>query len=279
MTTTQLSEDRKQHLADLATEVVADHCVGLPIQPTDIIRGQQLTLSFGYYGVAFDGMLECRAARFHIYCNLSRVESPTSARARFTLCHELGHFFIDSHRTALASGCPPHPSESEYNSRSPVEREADFFAGRLLMPENAFRSKARGSVRGLTGILSLANAFQTSLTSTAIRYAELELVPCAVIKWGPDGFGWRWVSTETFRARYRTTLDRTSLLPPDSATARALRGVEPPSKGFFENGTTAAAWFRGVAGDSYRNALFIEQAVSLGRHGALTFLFPESRAF
>ena len=237
-------------------------------------------MSFGQYGDAFDGMLEWRRGRFHIYCNLQRIEREDSPRARFTLGHELGHFYIDEHRNALSAGkIPAHPSQCEYKSSNLVEQEADFFASRLLMPESAFRCEAEQSARGLAGILRLKEAFQTSVTSTAIRYAGLDLVPCTVIKWNPDGFGWKWLSTETFRARYLRTIERVSQVPHDSATARALRNEGPPAEGFFENGSTAASWFPWVSDDSCRNVIFIEQAVSLGRYGALTFLFPESRIF
>jgi hypothetical protein len=272
-----LSKERRDLLAALAGEVVAEHGSTLPVQPEAIARANRLTMSFGRYGDSFDGMLECRGGRFHIFCNLERVDGRESPRARFTLAHELGHFYVDEHRNSLAAGTSPaHPSQSEYKSRNLVEQEADFFAGRLLMPETEFRNRAERASPGLGGILVLTAKFQTSITSTAIRYAELDLFPCAVIKWNPDGFGWKWLSTEVFRARYRKTIERVSDLPPDSATARALRGEPSPSAGFFHNGSTAAAWFPWVADDSHRNLIFIEEAVSLGRFGALTFLFPES---
>jgi hypothetical protein len=52
--------------------------------------------------------------RFHIYCNLDRENLPSSPRARFTLSHELGHYFIDEHQNNLASGqVRPHPSAAE----------------------------------------------------------------------------------------------------------------------------------------------------------------------
>src|SRR5262249_251364 len=156
-----------------------------------IAKAQGLTLSFGSYGDAFDGMLECRGARFHIYCNLDRVEHPESSRSRFTIGHELGHYFIDEHRLALLSGrAPAHPSRTEYESKNLVEQEADHFASRLLMPTERFTEVARRAKLGLGGVLSLARELRTSVTSTAIRYAQLDLVPCAVVKWSAQGYAW-----------------------------------------------------------------------------------------
>jgi hypothetical protein len=88
-------------------------------------RWRSDTAETGYYQEAFDGMLEWRDGVFHIYCNLSTVENSTSVRARFTLAHELGHFFIDEHRNALASGrVPAHPSFCN-NANPEVQVEAE----------------------------------------------------------------------------------------------------------------------------------------------------------
>ena len=74
-------------------------------------------------------------------------------------------------------------------------------------------------------------------------------------------------------------IERSVDVPRDSATARALRNEPRPTKGFFENGSVASWWFPFVDDDSYRNAIMMEQAVPLGRFGALTFLFPEAGHF
>src|SRR5207247_1657430 len=108
--------------------------------------------SFGRYGDAFDGLLEHRSGRFHVYANLDRVEREDSPRARFTLAHELGHYFIDEHRNALAAGLAlSHPSFCDFESDLPVEKEADHFASNLLMPAKGFRKLAARAPLGLEG--------------------------------------------------------------------------------------------------------------------------------
>src|SRR5438132_11081080 len=153
---------RKREIAELAEAVAQEYCPEGKIEPERIAQAKEITLSFGSYGDAFDGMLEHLAGSFHIYCNLERVSQRKSPRARFTLGHELGHFYIDEHRNALAAGrSQPHPSQCEYKSRNLVEQEADFFAGRLLMPEAPFRREAERAGRGLAGIILLTEKFQT----------------------------------------------------------------------------------------------------------------------
>jgi hypothetical protein len=130
---------------------------------------------------------------------------------------------------------------------------------------------------GLATILAIAQEFGVSVTSAAIRYAREDYVPCAVVKWGPDSFEWKWLSTETFRARLLKTVETISKLPEDCATRRALNHETSPASGFFECGTAASAWFPFLRYDDYKNVIFIEQAISLGRFGVLTFLFPEGK--
>ena len=113
----QLSKIREREIADLAEEIAEEHFLDSQILPLEILKSEGITHSFGFYKQAFDGLLEHKNNRFHIYCNLDRVLHQESPRARFTLGHELGHFFIDEHRRALSSGrAPAHPSLCEYTS-------------------------------------------------------------------------------------------------------------------------------------------------------------------
>jgi Zn-dependent peptidase ImmA (M78 family) len=271
---------RLREIADLAEEVADEYSSKGGIDLHAVLQANGITWSYGYYDDAFDGMLEHEDGRFHLYCNLNRVERQTSARARFTLGHELGHFYIDEHRNELAVGrtlC--HGSRCEYESRNPVEQEADHFASSLLMPATRFTRAAQSYSGGLEAILGLTRCYGTSVTSTAIRYASLGIKPCVVVKWGGDGYQWRWLSDEARLGRYWKTIDSADQIPRDSPSGRALSGERPPGAGFFEAGTTAAAWFPFVVSGSYKDILLIEQAMPLGRFGALTFIYPPDGRF
>ena len=246
----------------------------MPVDPRSVARARRVTVSFGDYGEAFDGMLEHRAGRFHIFCNQQRVGAPGAPRARFTLAHELGHYYIDGHRSALESGhAPPHLSRCDHESALLAEQQADHFAANLLMPAARFSIKARAAPRGLAGILTLAAEFGVSLTSAAIRCAEADAHPCAVVKWDWRGYSWKRLSSSAFQARLRRTFELPSELAEDSPTRRALAHESPPARGWFEAGTVASAWFPGVREEDTRNLILIEQAIPLGRFGVLTFLY------
>jgi hypothetical protein len=273
-----LSPQQKEELAELAEAVLDEHPVDSgPVDPAGIIGAKGLRLVFGHYREAFDGLLRHRTGRFTVFCNLARVEAKKSPRAKFTLAHELGHYFIPSHRNALRSGLAPHhPSFCEYESKLFVEQQADCFASNLLLPRSRFVTEARkkGATGGLKTILSLSSHFGTSVTATAIRYATLAVSPCVVIKWNGDRYGWKWLSEDAFAAGYRKTIEDKASVVDGSATASAFDGDKLPSEGFFRKATTAAFWFPFVAHGSQKDILLHEHAMSLGRFGVLTFLYP-----
>lgn len=270
----QLHPERELDIAELAEEVADTHCPSSRVDPVKIIESNGITLSFGRYADAFDGLLEYQDGRFHIYSNLDRVEKPDAPRARFTLGHELGHFYINEHRNALKKGlAPAHPSFCDYTSELLVEREADWFASNLLMPRNRFLKRAKLTSRGLAKILDLASAFGTSVTSTAIRYVTEEIEPCALIKWQDGHFKWPWLSAETYKAGLGRTIRSPRKLEPGSPTARALVGERPVGR-YFSTTTTVGVWFPRGDVTQGRNIPLVEQAIPLGRFGVLTFLYP-----
>ncbi|WKZ16471.1 MAG: ImmA/IrrE family metallo-endopeptidase [Candidatus Jettenia caeni] len=272
-----LSREREQEIGELAEFIAEEYSTVDYISPEKIAEANQITFSYGDYGDAFDGMIEHKCSKFHIYCNLNRVNRIDSPRARFTFCHELGHYYIDEHRQSLESGrTPAHPSRCEYESGNIVEREADYFASNLLMPAKRFLQFAKKVKIGFEGIHKIANNFGVSITSASIKYCSSNIASCAIIKWNVDGYAWKWLSAKTYKAQYRKTIELQNNLPIDSPTARALRGENSSEKGFFEAGTTASSWFPYIRQDSHKDIIFIEQAISSGRFGVLTFLYPES---
>ena len=123
-----LSAAHKREIAELAEAVAEEYSPEAKVEPEKIAQAKEITLSFGSYSDAFDGMLEHLAGRFHIVCNLDRVGQRNSPRARFTLGHELGHFYIDEHRNALTHGrAPAHPRAANMNPRIRLSKRRTFF--------------------------------------------------------------------------------------------------------------------------------------------------------
>ena len=92
------------------------------------------------------------------------------------VAHELGHYHIDGHVEAmfLRDVEVVESSGGLFRKRNDRhEREADWFASELLVPANPFVSRISSEQASIEVIRGLAREFATSLSMTAIRYAEL----------------------------------------------------------------------------------------------------------
>lgn len=272
----KLPPHRENEVGELAEFIANDRFPSGRIEPEKVARDLGVAVISGHYGDEFDGLLEHDGGKFFIYCNLDRVESMSSSRARFTIAHELGHYFIDDHRNALKRGeVPKHPSFCDHESKNLVEQEADHFASCLLMPSARFRKRAKSLDTGLVGIRQLSNECGTSLTSSAIRYAKLDLMTCVIIKWSKSGYGWKWISRSAYEIGWRKTIEEAAKIIPESATGKAM-ALQLPGQtvDVQRTGSTASSWFPFVDQGSFRDRLLLEEAVSLGQFGVLTLLAP-----
>lgn len=267
-------------IAELAESIADEYCPNQIVLPETIIKRKQILISRSSYGDAFDGMLEHKCGRFHIYCNTDRLTVP--ARVRFTLAHELGHFFIDDHRRALEAGLEPHPSFPAFNghpSDNPAEREADHFASSLLMPEGRVQQVIRRSDPGMAAVLDIKNQFDTSVTSSALRYIKLTDSDSTIVRWAPDdSLDWKWISDSSFTAGFRKIIDQAAQLPEDSPTRRAMSGVQQEGR-FHKGATVASQWFPFITPGSNRDCLLFEHALKLGEFGTITVLVADRTGF
>lgn len=139
---------------------------------------------------------------------------------RFTVAHELGHYFLPGHPGHLfPSGNGVHQSRSGFISVDPYERQADYFASALLMPESRFRDEIDGAGRGFPAIQHLAKCFQTSITATAIRYAKFTDDAVAVIVSSGPQIDYCFMSDRIRDIRGITWIKKGDRLPTGSATA------------------------------------------------------------
>jgi Zn-dependent peptidase ImmA (M78 family) len=274
-----LTLERQRELSELAEFVVETYCTGGRVSPEVIIAAKGINLDYGNYSDAFDGMLEHKDGSFFIHCNLDLDNLPDSPRARFTLAHELAHFFIDEHRNALVSGrVGPHPSFSDHGLGDLfVEREADFFASRLLLPELRFKKLMRTKRVCLDTILFIAGEFDVSVTCTAIRAVTSGMEPSALVKWSKDSVAWKWCSSEFWELGYRKTVEESDQIPPDSASGKCFAIMHNANSGIFKGASVASAWFPAIHQRSEQNVILQEEAMILGKYGVLTLLTLNER--
>ncbi len=200
-----ISEYRKKELSDLAEFIADEYFINTFICPHKLAEIYGISCSFNDYRDAFDGLLEHRSSKFHIFLNSNKVKHIYEPRLRFTLAHELGHYLIDEHRNALEMGLTPsHPSFTNFSSDNEVELEADFFASSLLIPKSRLEKDVNRRKFSFNLIEELATKYQTSITATLIKFASIGnhpiMIICSIdkkIKWFKysDDFPFKYIDT------------------------------------------------------------------------------------
>ena len=168
-----------------------------------ILEEENLSVFYDNYGVdTFDGMTVYDKGNFYIHINTDLGNRPDSARGRFTLAHELGHYYIDSHRIGLKNGLlDPHPSRTNQKQFNKIEREADFFASCLLMPEERFSNDVYRKSFDIDLIDFLKEEYQVSRTACAFRFADIGNHDIMIIYAENGKVKWNYCS-EYFRYKY-----------------------------------------------------------------------------
>jgi len=160
-----------------------------PIDPLAVAASEKpLLVAVGAdFRDRFDGQLEYHRAnnRFLLFYNTKYdAYAPAGAhhaRTRFSVAHELGHYFIEPHRAFLRRTGKFHPSRGEFLSDRAIETEADAFAAGLLMPASLLAPRVNEGEMSFADIERWAQEFETSMTSMARRAVELSHFPCALI--------------------------------------------------------------------------------------------------
>lgn len=261
--------------AQLATEVLQSFRLWhLPVDPFEIARHEGIVLRAGDFGSTFD-------ARIEFYRNLKRFcifhAEPggwrTVGRVRFSIAHELAHFYLPEHRARLLKGVM-HNSVADFGSRKPTEIEADEFAADLLMPMELFRSALklfRNGFCALDDLARLADRLGTSITSTARRYCESDQEPCTIffsqqstIRWGH--------SSEDMKRTGMFYYPYDAAPPNGSKTAEFWSVVNDGGQGEKMTGRVPAdTWFQWP-----RASYLWEEVMPLGSTGrAITQLTPD----
>ncbi|HEX5152800.1 MAG TPA: ImmA/IrrE family metallo-endopeptidase [Parafilimonas sp.] len=139
-----------------------------------ICKDEGISLILDNYQHYFDGMLVWDGSRFMIHLNTGRGNNIGNKRGRFTIAHELGHYFINSHREGIKSGnIPMHASSNSLAHSDKIESEADYFAANLLMPTEKLRALTARRKFSLEIIKEVSEEFDVSITSALLRFANV----------------------------------------------------------------------------------------------------------
>jgi Zn-dependent peptidase ImmA (M78 family) len=111
------------------------------------------------------------------------------ARQNFSCAHEIGHALLSE------LNLEPCIDDVEFRTFNPQahalarakarERLCDAAATELLMPEAVFKKYLSNFGISIKSLEWLANIFRVSISSTAIRIAEVSTEPCIALLWRP----------------------------------------------------------------------------------------------
>lgn len=182
---------------------------------------------------------------------------------RFSIAHELGHYFLGHADAMFCDGKTVHESQAGFGSKELIELEADHFAAGLLMPSELFKEEAAMHCDGLAAIERVAEKCQTSITSSAIRYAQLTDAAVAIIVSSKSSVDYCFAS-QALRAvkGYRHPV-KGSVLPRDSLTRNFNQTASNIARGERSDDLTdLCTWFQ--ADDEIEAS---EEVVGLGDYG------------
>lgn len=163
----------------LARNVIKDFNLEYPLNLYKFCN--DLNINIYREDIDMDGCLICHKGKTAIIVNSNNLN-----REKFSIAHELGHFFIPSHNELMFKCYDV--GNSAVITKVENEREADEFASEILLPE-ALITKYTDDLT-ISKIIEAANVFETSLLSTAIRLIKLTEENAILIYLSKDKIKW-----------------------------------------------------------------------------------------
>lgn len=173
---------------------------------------------------------------------------------RFTIAHEMGHFFLSKNSQINKHGCS-YNSLGSYSENKDHEAEANRFAAELLMHKPWFIKFTNNIPVCLDLIKLISQEFNVSLTAAAIRYAEIGQYPIAVIMSKDNAVQWSFINGN-FPYKYLPVGRQVSR---DSNAHNCFNNIETATD---EDLILAASWFSEALGSNKSKYLY-EQSVSI----------------
>jgi hypothetical protein len=235
--------NRSSEIESLAASVL--RTLGFSAPPIDVLAiasTEGILLAEDDYGPKFFGRIEYHPAvrKFILYHPLLSAGSPNYWQTRFSIAHELGHYYIPEHRQLLLRG-KDHSSEPGFLCDNKMEREADLFASCLLIPASAIKHLWTSNQLSIQRILKVAENCQTSAIAAGIRAARGSEETAIVVISQHSKILFAAASDEA-KARHFGWISRTTV-PPNSPSAKAI--ADMIGNEIHEASMSCTKWFDG----------------------------------
>lgn len=189
---------------------------------------------------------------------------------RFSVSHELGHYYLPGHVDAVIGENGIHESRAGFASNDRYEIEADRFAAAFLMPRHLFFPALQNAGEGLAAIEKLAGVCKTSLHATAIRYTQCTRDPMAIVISTGSRIDHCFMSDALRAGDGIDWIRKREAVPRNTPTFAFNQDGENVRRAVrIEDFSNLQAWFGGR-----RNIEVCEDVIGLGRYGkTLTVLY------
>jgi len=149
----------------------------LPINIDILVKKLRIDLVNYTFDDDISGVLVLNESQPTIGVNQGHSE----VRRRFTIAHELGHFILHKDQgTMFMDKILFRKNSEKYSSKDEkLEKEANYFAANVLMPENAVRDLFSESIIDFyddEDIRTLASKFKVSSSAMTYRLINLGLI-------------------------------------------------------------------------------------------------------
>lgn len=260
-------------IAELAEDLGNRNLFRGKVNLEKIAKGKHIRFIESNYGKHFLGQLVHYSHRFYILLNTDQLTMSESGRIRFTIAHELGHYFIDGHRSKLAKGISLsfNGDLSEQECKK-IEIAANHFAANLLMPKTHFLKKAEKLEPGLAGIFILKTQYDTSIECTTKHYVNLNLSASVMIKWRENHtFHYAWCS-ESFSNLTGLKKFPLPIRFDTDYIKKQVEIIDSSGSDYVETATPLSRWISTIMQGTSKDFLGLEQTVKLGVFGGITLL-------
>ena len=176
-----------QEIAELAEFIAEDNTIRGTVSLDKIARKEDIAIHYGNFDTYFTGMLQHDNGEFDIFLNLDKLKNKKYSRTRFTLAHELGHYYIDDHRNLLKAGYSlSYDKDHTFFSNIEVEQQANHFATNLIMPPSRFLKDMNSLDIGMKAVKLLADKYKTSVYATVVQYRNFLNYPSFLMFWSAN---------------------------------------------------------------------------------------------
>ena len=144
-----------------------------PIDLKKILKFSGITLNYSVFEDSISGLLYKKKNKNIIVVNSLHPE----VRQRFTIAHELGHYFLNHHSNLFIDKGNLYRDKRSSEGNIRWEREANKFAAELLMPEEMLRRFIKKeSIEDLQDIDLIAGKIKVSTEALTYKLSDIGMI-------------------------------------------------------------------------------------------------------